>query len=192
MQDDSLRFRVEREETLLKTPIFDLVQRVSISPEGHQASFVVAKAPDWVNVIAEVDDQKRACFLMVRQFRHGDGQLYWEFPGGMVDEGETPEQAAQRELHEETGFEAREWRLLGSCNSNPAFLTNRVWTFLARGAQRVNTALELDQHEYLSVGLLPIQDVRRRLSESESHGIMSLALLWWERQKYGYPQEGLG
>ena len=184
MNDEELIFHVDSEETLVKTPIFDLVRRHSTAPDGHQASFVVAKAPDWVNVIAEVREKDQACFLMVRQFRHGDGKLYWEFPGGMVDANEEPWHAAQRELREETGFEADELVLLGNCNSNPAFLTNRVWTFLARGAHHVHHELELDPNEHLKVGLIPITEVRRRLSADESHGIMSLALFWWERYTY--------
>ena len=185
MDDERLIFHVETEETLLKTPIFDLVKRHSTAPDGHQASFVVAQAPDWVNVVAEVYDKGQACFLMVRQFRHGDGQLYWEFPGGMVDADEEPWQAAQRELREETGFEAEELVLLGNCNPNPAFLTNRVWTFLARDAHRDHHDLQLDPNEHLAVGLLPIQEVRDRLGGNESHGIMSLALFWWERHTFG-------
>jgi 8-oxo-dGTP pyrophosphatase MutT (NUDIX family) len=55
----------------------------------------------------------------------------------MVDAGETPLAAAARELHEETGYRAARWTLLGEVEPNPAFLTNRCSTFLAEGLERL-------------------------------------------------------
>ena len=74
---------------------------------------------------------------MVRQYRHGAGQLTLETPGGLIDPGETPAEAAARELLEETGYAADEIVSLGAVNPNPALFSNRLHGFLARGAQRV-------------------------------------------------------
>ena len=75
--------------------------------------------------------------LLVRQWRFGIGAPTLEIPGGMVDPGETPRQAAERELYEETGHRAARWSELGAVDPNPAFLTNRCTTFLAEGLERV-------------------------------------------------------
>ena len=67
---------------------------------------VALEAPDWVNVIAVTRD---GLVILVRQFRFGTGEVSTEIPAGMVDAGETPLEAAQRELMEETGHAAERW-----------------------------------------------------------------------------------
>ncbi|MCH2169421.1 NUDIX hydrolase [Myxococcota bacterium] len=74
---------------------------------------------------------------MVRQYRHGARKDTLEVPGGMVDPGESPSQAAARELLEETGYRAQQIERLGSVNPNPALFGNRLHCFLATGAKRV-------------------------------------------------------
>jgi 8-oxo-dGTP pyrophosphatase MutT (NUDIX family) len=73
-----------------------------------------------------------------------------EFPAGAVDPGETPAHAAARELLEETGYRAAEIRQLGSVSPNPAFMTNRTYTYVARGLEKVS-GQNLDEHEILDV-----------------------------------------
>ena len=63
---------------------------------------------------------------MVRQFRHGLGNVTLEIPGGIIEPGEEPAAAAVRELREESGYRAGRVRLLGSSNPNPALFGNRV------------------------------------------------------------------
>ena len=107
---------------LQKTPIGSLCEIESISPENEKAKYIVLDAPDWVIVIPELDD----CFLMVEQWRHGANQLCREFPGGVIDKGETPEQGALRELLEETGYKPKKltklviafWIIIGTAKRN--------------------------------------------------------------------------
>jgi ADP-ribose pyrophosphatase len=73
--------------------------------------------------------------LLVRQYRVAVGALTLELPAGHLDPGETPEQAARRELIEETGYEAETFRLLGSLSPSVARFTNRMWCFFAPGAR---------------------------------------------------------
>ena len=182
-----LVFRPLEDKRLHHTPIFDLVSRTSLSPSGRKGDYVVIDAPDWVNVVAVVEDaENRPCFLMVRQFRHGSSQLYWEFPGGMVDPGELPSSAAERELLEETGYRARALKLLGHTNTNPAFMTNQVWCFLAEDAARFTENLELDPGEHLRVGLIPVEKAVASMGSGEfGHGVMMMALFWWQKAAAG-------
>ena len=115
--------------------IFKLLKERFESPRnGHTLDATILDTPDWVNVIALVEGGE--C-VMIRQYRFGSDTLTLEIPGGMVDPGETPLTAAKRELQEETGYAAARWSALGSVAPNPAFMRNRLHTFLAEGCERV-------------------------------------------------------
>jgi ADP-ribose pyrophosphatase len=109
--------------------IFSLYESSRRSPRtGNSHRFLRLEAPDWVNVLAFTLDNE---LILVRQYRHGRDEISLEIPGGAVDNDETPQAAARRELEEETGYRATSVELLGVVDANPAFLSNRCWTFLA-------------------------------------------------------------
>jgi 8-oxo-dGTP pyrophosphatase MutT (NUDIX family) len=98
---------------------------------GATKRFSLIEAVDWINVIAITPQQQ---VVLIRQFRVGSNQVCLEIPGGMVDPGETPAEAAARELAEETGYSSSHWQPLGRVSPNPAIMTNYLYTFLARDA----------------------------------------------------------
>ena len=82
-------------------------------------------------VMMAVDERKR--ILLVRQYRLPAGKYLWELPAGKVDEGETPIQAAKRELIEETGYRARKWEKLVSFYPSPGYVAEKMTIYLATG-----------------------------------------------------------
>ena len=79
-------------------------------PDGRiNPEFYVLEYPDWVNVIAITED---GMFVLERQYRHGLGKTCYEIPAGVIENGETPLEAAKRELQEETGYGEGEWETL--------------------------------------------------------------------------------
>ena len=103
MDDKKLIWHEKFRREVFKTPVFAVTERISVSPDGTEGVYIVNEAPDWVIVIP--DDGEN--FLMVRQWRHGEKSLSIEFPGGVIDKGEVPLEAAKRELLEETGATAK-------------------------------------------------------------------------------------
>ena len=95
-----------------------IAENNSVQKKGQ---FTRLEAPDWINVLAVTPGEG---VILVSQFRHGNQCTTIELPGGMVDAGETPLQAAQRELKEETGYVSNDWFCLGVSAPNPAFLDN--------------------------------------------------------------------
>jgi 8-oxo-dGDP phosphatase len=104
-------------------------------PGGDVVARDVVEHPGAVAVVA-LDDAGQV--LLIRQYRHPVGRLLWEIPAGLRDvPGETLHAAAERELHEETGYAAETWHVLADCFTSPGILTERLRVFLARGLTRL-------------------------------------------------------
>ncbi len=147
--------RLGREECY-RSPIFAIHrERSKNSTDGREHNFEILEAPDWVNVLAVTES---GCLVLIRQYRHGTGEVTCEIPGGTLDEGETPLEAARRELAEETGYQAEHWEQVGVVEPNPAFQTNRAYTFLALGARRAGEQ-HLDANEQIEVFEHPMGEV---------------------------------
>jgi 8-oxo-dGTP pyrophosphatase MutT (NUDIX family) len=117
--------------------------------------FHIIESREWVNIIPLTSDHR---VVMVRQYRHGSRTVTLEIPGGLADSGDSPEEAAARELLEETGYQAERWTKIGAVNPNPAIFNNRCSTFLAQGIRKVSDLIP-DQTEDIEVALIPLKDI---------------------------------
>jgi len=126
------KWRVTRSETLIKDRWIHLRADDCVTPGGVViAPYYVLECPDWVHVIALTDNDE---VVLVREYRHAMGDFCLGLPAGVVDAADAdPEQAARRELKEEAGFEAREWRRVARLQAEPARQGNWIHVFLARG-----------------------------------------------------------
>ncbi len=150
-----------------------LSRRMRREHPEHEADFFLLDTPDWVNVVALTDDDE---LVLVEQFRHGVERITLEIAGGMVDPGETPRAAAERELLEETGYVAREWRQIGVIDPNPAIQNNRTYTFLALGAE-AREEPSFDATEQCRTVLAPWSDTPRLVTEGHiTHALVVVGL----------------
>jgi ADP-ribose pyrophosphatase len=129
--------------------------------DGSTKQFSLIEAVDWVNVIAVTAARE---VVLIRQYRPGLDEVCLEIPGGMVDDGEAPLVAAQRELVEETGYTAATWQPLGVVAPNPAIQNNRLHSFLATGA-RPTQPQRLDGSEVIDVETAPLAEVTAMLRD---------------------------
>ena len=161
--------------------IFNLRMDRARSPlSGAEHDFVVIESGPWVNVIALTESRE---VVLIRQYRHGTRQVTLEIPGGMVEAGDTPLSAAQRELLEETGCRAESWIDLGYVHPNPALQDNRCHTFLALGATRPGPQA-LDEKEDIAVCLRPLAEVPRLIREGEISHALVIAAFWRYYMEY--------
>jgi len=122
------KMKIISSQELLRTPIFTVSQDIAIDPEGFEIKRAIIQHSGSA-VVMPVDDQGR--ILLVRQYRLPAAAYLWEIPAGRMDEGETPLQAAKRELREETGYTARQWKKLFSLYMSPGFLAEKMNIFVA-------------------------------------------------------------
>ena len=128
----------------------------------------------WANIVAITKEQQ---VVLIKQYRHGIGKIIWEIPGGAVEPGESPLQAAGRELLEETGYSAASLIELGALSPNPDNHINLMHTFLALNAERIS-AQDLDATEEIDVFLIPVDEVIRMATSGELLSSMNVGSLF--------------
>ena len=139
-------------------------------PSGAEINdYYVLEYPDWINVIAITEDGK---FVIERQYRHGTQSVDYELCAGTIEDGEAPIDAAKRELLEETGYEGGEWTLYCESCPNTAAMTNRNYTFLAKGV-RYSGERHLEKTEDIEIHLMTYAEVKEEIKQGQM-----LAPLW--------------
>lgn len=164
-----------RRELVARCGIFDVERATMRSPEdGSEHGFVRILSADFVQVVPVTAAGE---VVLIRQYRHGSQTTTLEIPGGLVDPGESPQQAATRELLEETGYRCERLASLGKVNPNPALFTNTLHAFSAEGAVKVADVCN-DGTEHTVVELVPLGDVPRLLLDGAIDHALVVATLW--------------
>lgn len=144
-------------------------------PDGRiNPEYYVLEYPDWINILAITEDGK---FVFERQYRHGLGKTCYEIPAGVIEKGETPLEAAKRELQEETGYGEGEWSPLMTISGNPSTTSNLTHCFLARGVKKIS-GQHLDATEDITVCLLDESQVKDLLESDQIRQALMAAPLW--------------
>ncbi len=161
--------------------IFNVREDTRTSPlTGQNLGFYVLESNDWINVLPITSEGEA---ILIRQWRHGVDRITWEIPGGLIDDGETPLEAAARELREETGYVPGRIDYGGAVTPNPAFLNNRCHTCIAYDCRK-ECETSFDPGEDIRTHLVPLDDLRQMVQDGEiDHALVVAAFYWYDMNK---------
>jgi 8-oxo-dGDP phosphatase len=180
MKDEPARWPVVSSAELLRGRLITVRTDKVRMPGNNVAEREVVIHPGAVAALA-LDDAGQV--LLIRQYRHPVARLLWEIPAGLCDvAGEPPWQTARRELLEEAGYRARDWRLLADYFSSPGYSTERLRVFLARDLEFVPEAerdfTPADEETQLVPAWIPLDEAVRKVLAGDLHnGVAALAVM---------------
>ena len=144
-------------------------------PNGKEATREFVRHQGAVVIIPLLDNGE---LLFERQFRYPLGEAFLEFPAGKIDPGEAIETTATRELLEETGFVANDWRYLGVMHPCIGYSDERIEIFIARGLSR-QSGQNLDSGEFLDVLKLGLEEALSAVRSGDITDGKTIAALFW-------------
>ncbi len=124
---------------------------------------MLVKLGETVAIVAVDGDE----LLLVRQARPGSSEPLIEIPAGKIEPGESPREAAERELAEEGGVQASRWTELGAFYAAAAYSTEYVHAFAAEDLAELGSA-------ELEVRRLPLQEAVKRINDASSLAAIAL------------------
>jgi len=123
---------------------FDVYQDKVRLPDGAVSRREYIRHPGAAVILPVLDDGR---LLLERQFRYSLNRVFLEFPAGKLDAGEEPLACAQRELMEETGYTASDWRFVCTVHNAVGYSDEALYFYLAKGLKR--GARQPDAEEFI-------------------------------------------
>lgn len=169
--------RIVDQAIAFTTPWFEVVAKKT---DLEQPPYYSLRMPDYVSIVAVTIDGE---IVLVRQYRPAVERYTLELPSGHLERNESPEEAARRELREETGFQAEHVELLGTLLTDSGRLENKLWCYFTSGVtgSRQNHPSERD----LDLVLCSPQTLRDLISTNEFDHALHLAVLLLAMAKHG-------
>ena len=163
-------------------PVFQVTTDEVQEPGGVRARRDVIRHSGSIVVLAVEDPEKASrkaepLILLERQYRHAAQSMMWELPAGRIDDGETALTAAKRELLEETGYTARQWKRILHFYVSPGFLDETMTIYLARGLKAGKAQPEPD--ERITVSFFPLSEAKRMAINGRIQDAKTIAGILW-------------
>jgi ADP-ribose pyrophosphatase len=175
------RWDVLKEKVLLDCRIYKVYERHCKHPSGKEGDFYVIHTRNWVHAIPITTDGK---IVMVEQYRFSSQKFHIEIPSGVMEVGENPIEAAQRELREETGYGGSNAHLIATACADPALINNTSYFVLIEDCQRVHE-LEWDHHEEIVTHLIPISEAIQMVMDGKiDHSLTINALFFLQNYSH--------
>jgi ADP-ribose diphosphatase len=152
----------------------------------HSGSIVVLAVDDLTINDLALDNSAKAArkaeprILLERQYRHAAQSMMWELPAGRIDDGETSLTAAKRELLEETGYSARQWKRILHFYVSPGFLDETMTIYLARGLRAGEAQPEPD--EKIAIRFFALSEAKRMALNGRIRDAKTISGILWLAQ----------
>lgn len=163
------------DSTLAYDGDFLKVQRDTVRlPDGKTASREYIKHPGAVVVLPLFDD---GTVLLERQFRYPANGVFIEFPAGKIDSNEDPLSCAKRELQEETGYTASDWKFVCTIHNAIAYSDEHLDIYLARGLTPGES--RLDDGEFLETFHASVEEILGWVREGKITDVKTVIGTFW-------------
>jgi ADP-ribose pyrophosphatase len=151
------------------------VQRDRVKlPDGTEGTREYIRHPGAVMIVPQFDDGR---ILLERQFRYPHRREFIELPAGKCEAGEPRLETAKRELLEETGYVASDWKRLCVLHTAIAYTDEAIELYLARGLDKRER--KLDQGEFLEIFELPLAEAMEMVRDGRITDAKTVAGLLW-------------
>lgn len=130
-------------QTLYEGRIFDVLLDQVELPSGRRTTREVVKHRGAVGIVPVLED---GTLVLEEQYRYPTGEVLIEIPAGRLEQGETPDQTARRELLEETGYLSDEMKRLTVFYTAPGYASEKLYLYLARGLKQAETKPDFDEN----------------------------------------------
>lgn len=181
------KLKVLSSKVVYEAPVFYVTSEQVREPSGVKARRDLIRHPGSVVIMALDESKSEARVLLIKQYRYAAGDEIWEFPAGRIDPGDTPLSGAKRELAEETGYKAREWKRALFFYSSPGFLDETMSVFLARDLVKGKATPEED--EFITAKLIPVSKAVKMVMDGEIQDAKTIAGILWIAQKFQKPKK---
>src|SRR6476646_5987465 len=177
-----MQWKVLESEYLYNEPWLTVRKEKCELPNGKiMPAYYTLEYPTWVSAFALTKEGK---VLLVKQYRHGLEVISTELPGGVVDKGETPEKAIERELKEETGYVFDSYEYIGKICANPATTNKYMHMYIAKGGVK-KFDQSLDETEDVEVEVYSIEEVKELIKENKIVQALHCTCMFYALGKLG-------
>jgi ADP-ribose pyrophosphatase len=175
---------IKQRRLLHQGRVFKLFSDDVVLPNGTATCIDVIRHPGAAAIVAWTTTDH---IVLIKQYRYSLDAEIWEIPAGTLDAMETPLACAQRELGEETGFQAAQWEVLGSMTPVPGYSDEQLHLYLARDLTPVPRALDAD--EIVNVSEIPFEQALEMVDQGLIQDAKTIAALFktlrWRQVQLG-------
>jgi len=158
-------------EQVFKGRVFSIDRDQVKMPNGRTVTVDVVRHSRSVVLVPVPEPGK---IILIRQYRHAVNAFLWELPAGSVDGGESPEDAARRECHEEIGLVPATIVRLGAMFPTPGYCDEEMVFFRLSGLEKTDEKAALDEDEDIEAKVFELRDAREMLRRGEIQDMKTL------------------
>lgn len=174
IQSDTAKGQIQSSSTAYTGHIFKVIKNIVKTPDGLQVDRDLVKHDPAVALLAITSDDQ---VLINREYRIGINAEAYALPAGLIDAGETPLQAAKRELEEETGYIAQSLTPLCAVRSSEGMTDEVVHLFLASVDRDKHAAKHFDQDEFVTSEFVPLNEVLEAVKDGRIASAQSVSAI---------------